>query len=366
MSSGRDLPAAGVDPAKLRAQADHDLAQRAGPGVLVYPMLWLLIVSTTNLASGRHGTVYLCGALILAIGAIRPFLVWRIGWLYDRRPALWRWLFRAGSIAAAASWGLFFTVAVYGRPLDTAAMLTIAATAGIAAGAMVSLAPERRLALAHISLLLAPAALTLLLSKVEGDLELGALFAVFYAYVVTANGVVHEEYWRGLESKAKLEWLAARDALTGVLNRRSFDERLEREMERARRYGTPLSLVMFDVDNFKQVNDRLGHQAGDALLVALTALASADLRDPDALVRWGGEEFMVIAPHTDLEGARELAERLRLRVGKGDFGAANPVTCSFGMAQLRQTDTEDSLVTRADAAMYRAKQGGRTRVEIEA
>ncbi len=359
-------PAADLDAQKLSAQADHDLAKRAGAGVLTYPVAWLLIVSTTSLPSGRDGLFYFCGALILSVGAIRPFLVWRIDWLYERSPALWRGLFRAGSIAAAVSWGAFFSVAVYGRPLDSAAMLMIAVTAGIAAGAMVSLAPDRRLALAHISLLLAPAALVLFLSKAEGDLALGALFLLFYAYVATTSGVVHEEYWRGLKSQAKLEWLATRDALTGALNRRSFDERLPNEMERARRYATPLSLVMLDIDNFKQVNDRHGHKAGDSLLIELTSVVDGQLREPDILVRWGGEEFMVIAPHTDLEGGRELAERLRLRIAEREFGEAGRITCSFGVSERRNEDTPDSLMVRADDALYRAKSAGRNRVEVRA
>ncbi len=355
-----------IDSARLRSIADHDLAKRAGPGVLTYPALWVLIVWMTQLAAERPAAVYFSGALLLALGVVRPFLVWRIDWVYARRPDLWRGLFAVASLGTAAAWGGFFAAAVYGRPFDLGALLAIVATAGISAGALVTLAPVRTLALAHMSLLLVPAALVLLLSEVHGGPALGVLFVVYYAFVLSSARIVHLEYRRALESQAKLAWLATRDALTGSLNRRAFDERLPAEMERARRYGTALSLVMLDIDRFKEVNDRLGHKAGDAVLVALTALANADLREPDALVRWGGEEFMVIAPHTDLQGARELAERLRLRVAQADFAEAGRITCSFGAAQLREGDSADSLVVRADDALYRAKAGGRDRVELEA
>jgi diguanylate cyclase (GGDEF)-like protein len=194
------------------------------------------------------------------------------------------------------------------------------------------------------------------------------------ALALAAAGVLFAFFWwlvgrigRRIErDEQALHDLSTHDRLTGAWNRRWFDEMLAREMKRARRYGLPLSLVMFDIDRFKKVNDTRGHQAGDDLLAALSVYVSAHIRDSDSLARWGGEEFMLVAPNTDIEAARRLAENLRTLIERGDFGDAGRITCSFGVAQLQAGDTPENLTGRADAAMYRAKQEGRNRVCCDA
>lgn len=161
----------------------------------------------------------------------------------------------------------------------------------------------------------------------------------------------------------RLDVLATHDPLTGAWNRRQFDELLAREIARAHRYRQPLSLIMFDIDHFKNVNDTHGHLAGDDLLAALSVYVSANIRDSDILARWGGEEFMLIVPGVDVEAAARQAEKLRALIEHGDFGVIGRVTCSFGVTQFRNGDTPDGFTGRADAAMYRAKQTGRNRVE---
>lgn len=161
----------------------------------------------------------------------------------------------------------------------------------------------------------------------------------------------------------RLDELATHDQLTGAWNRRQFDKLLAREVARVRRYHQPLSLIMFDIDHFKNVNDTHGHLAGDDLLAALSAYISANIRDTDALARWGGEEFMLIVPGVDVEAAARQAEKLRALIECGDFGAVGRITCSFGVTQFRDGDTPDDLTGRADTAMYAAKHNGRNRVE---
>lgn len=161
----------------------------------------------------------------------------------------------------------------------------------------------------------------------------------------------------------RLDESATHDPLTGVWNRRQFDELLLREMARARRYQQPLSLIMFDIDHFKNVNDIHGHLAGDDLLVALSVYVSGNIRDTDTVARWGGEEFMLITPNTDLAEAARLAEKLRALIERGDFGAIGRVTCSFGVTQFQVGDTSDDFTSHADTAMYAAKHNGRNRVE---
>lgn len=163
----------------------------------------------------------------------------------------------------------------------------------------------------------------------------------------------------------QLEDLATHDPLTGVFNRRKFNELTAAEIERALRYPQPLSLFILDIDHFKLVNDRHGHEAGDAVLVSLAGLLRAEIRSTDSLARWGGEEFVILSPAVGLPATAVLAERLRAAVGAYPF-AVGQVTASFGVADFHRDDSADSLFARADQALYRAKEHGRNRVEIVA
>jgi diguanylate cyclase (GGDEF)-like protein/hemerythrin-like metal-binding protein len=153
------------------------------------------------------------------------------------------------------------------------------------------------------------------------------------------------------------------DALTGVLNRHGFNTMISRELARARRHTQPLAVVILDIDHFKQVNDRHGHAAGDQVLEGLARILESHVRESDLVARWGGEEFVVIAPMTGIDGAANLAEKIRALLESTDLGPEGPVTASFGVAELKPDDTVEALLHRADEALYRAKTGGRNRVE---
>lgn len=172
------------------------------------------------------------------------------------------------------------------------------------------------------------------------------------------------------QAQSLTELMANTDALTGVPNRRHLMARLQEELARAIRADKPLACVILDVDHFKRVNDTLGHQAGDKVLVALARTVRETVRGYDVLGRFGGEEFMLVLPGTDLDEAVELAGRVRLAVRERLAQATQaplpgPVTVSLGVSALRPGDSLETLVKRADAALYRAKQNGRDRVERE-
>lgn len=164
------------------------------------------------------------------------------------------------------------------------------------------------------------------------------------------------------------ERLAAVDALTGLTNRRAFSLRLDDEVARSMRYGNPLSLILFDVDHFKAVNDTRGHQGGDAVLAAIGRHLTNGGRRTDLAGRWGGEEFVIGLTETDPAGARVVAERLRESIAALDIrdgaGERISITASFGVATLLPADTLSTLVDRADRAMYAAKTAGRNRVAV--
>jgi diguanylate cyclase (GGDEF)-like protein len=168
---------------------------------------------------------------------------------------------------------------------------------------------------------------------------------------------------------ATVERQAVTDELTGLANARAFRSILDREVERSRRFRAPLGLVMVDLDDFKQVNDRHGHQQGDEVLVSVSAVLRDISRDIDAPARYGGEELAVVLPQTDSSGAAQLAERMRqaverLRVPRVSGRGSLRVTASFGVASMPESASDrDELVAAADAALYRAKRGGKNRVE---
>ena len=162
---------------------------------------------------------------------------------------------------------------------------------------------------------------------------------------------------------------AKTDPLTQLLNRREFEEQLAREVERAQRFGTPVGLVVLDLDDFKLINDRFGHLAGDGVLKAAAGAIRQCTREIDQPARWGGEEFAVILPHTGLDGAARLAERLRQAIGERQIptpdGRSVRVTASFGVAALPGSGTTQvELTAAADDAVYRSKRAGKNRVSL--
>ena len=162
-----------------------------------------------------------------------------------------------------------------------------------------------------------------------------------------------------------IETIAQKDSLTGLANRRSLDSLLAAEIEKALRYRTPLSVILLDIDHFKEVNDSYGHQSGDTVLKRLAALLETNSRSSDLIGRWGGEEFMIISPGSSAEKARVYAEKLRELLEKQEYSVQIQATGSFGIAEYNFGESGSSLIERADRALYRAKSGGRNRVELE-
>jgi diguanylate cyclase (GGDEF)-like protein len=172
-----------------------------------------------------------------------------------------------------------------------------------------------------------------------------------------------EELRRRAEAASELSMT---DALTGLLNRYGLQRALQRELAEARRYARPLSCLLLDIDYFKTVNDTYGHAAGDTALVQAARVLSESVRGSDVVCRYGGEEFLVLAPETALEGAAALAEKIRLAVSARLFGEGERVftlTLSVGVAALDGGESGNDMIARADEALYQAKQAGRNRVE---
>jgi len=173
-----------------------------------------------------------------------------------------------------------------------------------------------------------------------------------------------QEAVRDLDVKNRmLEILSRTDRLTSLANRHRLEESLHAEVLRSKRYDAPLSVIMIDLDRFKEVNDTFGHQVGDTVLVSIAEILKHKARETDVLGRWGGEEFLLLCPETPLELCVEIAERLRRDLSERPVPEVGIVTASFGVAAFEQGDDQFSLLRKADEAMYLAKSKGRNRVE---
>lgn len=165
--------------------------------------------------------------------------------------------------------------------------------------------------------------------------------------------------------RLQLEVLATRDPLTGVDNRRAMERELQMAIETHKRNQTAFGLVMLDLDHFKHVNDKYGHDAGDRVLIAFADLLQKSTRKIDRLFRFGGEEFVLLLPGTEAAGLQIMTAKLLGKIAAELRGPAGPVTSSMGAAMLRPDEDWHHWLTRADAAMYRAKKAGRNRVDID-
>ena len=163
----------------------------------------------------------------------------------------------------------------------------------------------------------------------------------------------------------QVEQLAVTDSLTKTFNRRKFDEIVQQEYELAQRGQRPFAVIMFDIDFFKRVNDNYSHSVGDRVLQHLCRVVQELTRHADLLIRWGGEEFLILLPTTFLDAALQMAERIRVKVEQDSFPEVGQITISLGVAQFNTGDTVVSLLTRVDEALYRAKQQGRNCVVVE-
>jgi len=183
--------------------------------------------------------------------------------------------------------------------------------------------------------------------------------------IVSLHETLSEKISMLEEAHKTISIQASTDELTGLYNRRHFNESYINLAAISRRHNFPLSLILTDLDKFKQVNDIYGHSTGDEVLKIFASTMQSIVRTEDVVARWGGEEFIILLPHTDSEGAASVAERIRASFAADILQGTNlPLTSSFGVVELREKEDSEELINRADKALYRAKDEGRNRVVL--
>jgi len=197
---------------------------------------------------------------------------------------------------------------------------------------------------------------------------MASLTIVYTAYFFESSSVA--AYNTVLESREKeqqylstLENLSITDQLTGLYNRRYFDDHFEMERQKVQRYNSLLCLIMIDIDHFKLINDKFGHQCGDLVLKKFSQLLKKNIRSTDILSRWGGEEFLILLPATSLENALKMAEKMRKAIEQNTFAEVGEITASFGVSEVTASSNSDrEAIYQADKALYHAKNKGRNKV----
>ncbi len=349
----------------------QDIKTRAFFGLLFYTPLFLVIVGANDFYKRHSSFCVLFGTLIAGICLFRLFYRLVLSERVKRHSqSLDNAIFYISAGATGLIWGSFFAWFMVLPGEYTSKMLMIVCTAGICAGGTVGFAPSFALAVFFELAVLIPAAALMLLYRTHEPLAV--LVLIYSVYLVFIAGQGNREYRQALKNELllvkkteELGLLARIDSLTGLYNRRYFDENIDRECKKCSRVRTVPVVIIGDIDHFKKINDQYGHLAGDEFL-KLTAevFRSVFRRDTDIVARFGGEEFIALLTDTPAQAAFELAEELRRRMSAMRMscnGSEISATISIGIACSRPDidESRDTLISRADNALYQAKKRGR-------
>jgi diguanylate cyclase (GGDEF)-like protein len=361
---------------KLSRRVVNDLKKRSTSGVFFYILVPPILFFTDNYLF-RHLTESL-----IFLGVFFFICLFRLGHVFVSRkmPDQWESLnnkvFIASLLLTALLWGLGSAYFLGQSGEQAMHTIMLICTVGFCAGGVMSFMPLLYLAVAYNLLMLVPAIGAIFF---KGDMPtLGYAMILYSVYLVLITLRGNSEYWKALENEnlleeksRELEKASRTDVLTGLYNRRYFDELFELEWGLSSRRKTPLALLICDIDYFKKVNDTYGHQAGDAYLKLISNhLQAVFQRETDMVARYGGEEFVVLLPDRDAEQTRHLAEQFRKNIAEAVLeyqGQCIQATISIGISScIPGSDmSRDAFLSRADNVLYEAKNTGRNKTVVD-
>lgn len=345
-----------------------DLKKRSSFGILYYFVLAVLLLSADDYYLNHQlfaGTFFIAVCITCLIRLVH-ILFFKL--LAKWQPKVNKAFFICSILLTAIVWGTGFAVFMLQEGVQYNKGLMTVCSAAISAGGVVAFLPKRMLAILYNALLILPASIVMLV--VGENLSLAVMIILFFTFMLILTYRGNSEYWLALENEIKLQELSRIDVLTGLFNRRYFNEVYEGEWKRASRNESLITIILGDIDHFKQVNDTYGHLAGDLYLKEFAGILDTVFkRDIDLVARFGGEEFVVLLLDTNTIQAFEMAEKVRAKVASTVVTFANQeinTTVSFGIASIvpDYKDSSVKLFGYVDDALYQAKAEGRNRIVI--
>jgi diguanylate cyclase (GGDEF)-like protein len=353
----------------------QDLKSRSSTGMLFYLLIAFIVIFADDFYKRQTDFALLFGVSLSGICFFRLIHLLVSKRIAASKRPLNHVIFFISVGITALIWGICFAHFMALEDEHTTKLLMAICTAGLSAGGVVAFVPSLRLSVFYNFAMLAPA--IVLMSIRQINLPLAIAILMFSVYMVLMANRGNREYWQALENERllmkksqELNFLSRIDGLTGLYNRRHFDERLDQEWKKTSRARMPPTVIICDIDLFKKINDRHGHQAGDEFLkLTASLLKTVFKRDTDIVARFGGEEFIVLLTDSTPQMALDLAEEMRRRMAAMRMpyqGLNVAATMSIGVANTipGTNESRDALIARADKALYQAKREGRNRTIV--
>lgn len=360
----------------LQKRALRDLSNRATGGIFIYLLVWLVIAISHQFPVVFPLFFYLNTTILLVIAAVRILHLY----LYKRWPessvsTMTNWLVYT-ILFAAIHWGVMVAWIMFDdKAVDVRNMMMVV-TAGFAIGGSTTLSISTRIRIIYPVFMFCPGILVLINQGGSSSWVFAGLIVLALIYVHSTTKITHKDYWEAItnqnvaEDRANLmEQLSITDQLTQLKNRLYFDKKFDEEWQRSSRMKIPLSILLMDIDNFKDINDTYGHLSGDECLRRIASTISAELlRASDCVARYGGEEFVALLPNTGEAETQAIAEKLVQAVssvGSEINDQKIQITCSIGGATTHPNyqDNKEYLLKQADIALYQAKNNGRNQYQ---
>jgi diguanylate cyclase (GGDEF)-like protein len=372
---------------QIRREADLDLLTRLASGAVAYFVFLLLLGTTTVYEHEFPRLFWWCAAAIFVASGMRFALAALFRWRGSLHHRIVIGLTAISVFLSAGASGVLHASALwrygYSNWTFTVTMLWVV---GIASGSTISFTPNFRLLLLHITLLFGPVIACSMVAITRESISFAAATVVLCAFLIVQGYRLHGMYWNLLQNRALdarrtaelqaakaaaevahevLRFQATHDGLTGLYNRSEALSFLEREISRSARKREPVSVLMLDIDHFKQINDTYGHFTGDDVLRSVARTLKDAVRAYDLAARYGGEEFLIIMSGCNQEETQTFAERVRASIADTPIAAAAKdlrVTVSIGAVSADAVPSQRELLLSADEALYKAKRAGRNRV----
>lgn len=351
----------------LRVLPEQNLEKRSVAGGYVYVLAWLIIGFMTDYVSDHPVAYTVAMAFLLIFAAGRIWVSLTAGRQDNYFKASWQWLLIINALGPALVYGIVFAYAMQHVEHYDLFIYLFMINIALLSGATVTYSPNRALANCYLAVIAAPALVVTLTLPGERGVE-GMMLALYMFFNVHMIRMLNSEFKERITQKKKLEELARRDSLTGLFNRRYFDETLQLCWASHQRKKAPLAMLMLDIDNFKRINDQFGHPVGDEVIKRVASVIQNNFqREADIIARLGGEEIAVLVQETSFEQTRDLANSVCRQIASNSIDTGKgpaSVTVSIGVAhaQPRLGFDHEDFYKLADDCLYQAKDQGKNQV----